>query len=148
MYVAHAPSHVAGTCSNNATCASRTWLLHARGRAGYNLAGVLQASRACGVVIKTGSSKEVADSLDAAVRDDDPFFNKLVRIMATRCMTQAKYFSSGDCAPSEFLHYGLAAPMYTHFTSPIRRCAPCALKSSCCRPVGGHIAAPACRARW
>jgi exosome complex exonuclease DIS3/RRP44 len=36
-------------------------------------------------------------------------------------MTQAKYFSSGELAPTEFLHYGLAAPIYTHFTSPIRR---------------------------
>jgi exosome complex exonuclease DIS3/RRP44 len=64
----------------------------------------------------------VAASLDAAVRPDDPYFNKLVRIMATRCMTQAKYFASGDSALSEFVHYGLAAPIYTHFTSPIRRC--------------------------
>jgi exosome complex exonuclease DIS3/RRP44 len=82
---------------------------------------VAQACQACGITIKTGSSKEVAASLDAAVRSDDRYFNKLVRIMATRCMTQAKYFASGDSAPSEFLHYGLAAPIYTHFTSPIRR---------------------------
>ena len=36
-------------------------------------------------------------------------------------MTQAIYFSSGDVSPSEYHHYGLAAPVYTHFTSPIRR---------------------------
>ncbi|POM72951.1 Exosome complex uclease RRP44 [Phytophthora palmivora] len=33
----------------------------------------------------------------------------------------ASYFSSGEVAPPEFHHYGLAAPIYTHFTSPIRR---------------------------
>ena len=53
---------------------------------------------------------------------DDPYFNKLIRILATRCMTQALYFGSGECGPSDYLHYGLAAPLYTHFTSPIRRC--------------------------
>ena len=56
------------------------------------------------------------------MRDSDPYFNKLLRILATRCMTQAAYFGSGDAAPTEYHHYGLAAPLYTHFTSPIRRC--------------------------
>lgn len=63
----------------------------------------------------------LAESLDKALRADDPYFNKLIRILATRCMTQALYFGSGDCSPAEYLHYGLAAPLYTHFTSPIRR---------------------------
>lgn len=51
----------------------------------------------------------------------NPYFNKLLRILCTRCMMPATYFSSGEVAPSEFHHYGLAAPIYTHFTSPIRR---------------------------
>ncbi len=34
------------------------------------------------------NSKLLAESLDRAVRSDDPYFNKLVRIMCTRCMTQ------------------------------------------------------------
>lgn len=56
------------------------------------------------------------------MRASDPYFNKLVRIMATRCMTQAVYFNSGELSVPEYHHYGLAAPLYTHFTSPIRRC--------------------------
>lgn len=63
----------------------------------------------------------LAGSLDKAVRKDDPYFNKLIRIMATRCMTQAIYFSSAEVSKQEYYHYGLAAPIYTHFTSPIRR---------------------------
>ena len=30
------------------------------------------------------------------MRADDAYFNKLVRIMTTRCMTQAVYFGAGD----------------------------------------------------
>lgn len=67
------------------------------------------------------SSKKFAESLDKATRPNDPFFNKLVRIMATRCMNQAIYFPLGDCDLMEAFHYGLALKLYTHFTSPIRR---------------------------
>ncbi|KAI8071266.1 exosome complex exonuclease RRP44 [Gongronella butleri] len=67
------------------------------------------------------SSKTLAASLDTAVVDGDPYFNTLVRIMTTRCMMQAQYFCSGTESEAEFRHYGLASPIYTHFTSPIRR---------------------------
>ncbi|GAB2254227.1 hypothetical protein Droror1_Dr00022036 [Drosera rotundifolia] len=81
---------------------------------------LLRTSAAVGVDLDVSSSKALADSLDHAV-GDDPYFNKLIRILATRCMTQAVYFCSGDLSPPEFHHYGLASPIYTHFTSPIRR---------------------------
>lgn len=82
---------------------------------------LLRAATAVGVPIDCATSKALAASLDKAVRADDPYFNKLIRIMATRCMTQAQYFSAGDFSAPEYHHYGLAAPIYTHFTSPIRR---------------------------
>ncbi|KAL3845034.1 hypothetical protein ACJIZ3_002437 [Penstemon smallii] len=81
---------------------------------------LIQTAAAVGLCLDVTSSKALADSLDRAV-GNDPYFNKLIRILATRCMTQAVYFCSGDLSPPEFGHYGLAAPLYTHFTSPIRR---------------------------
>lgn len=74
-----------------------------------------------GLRLHTGSSKELADSLDTCTDPNEPFFNTLVRIMATRCMLSAEYFSSGTLSQDEFKHYGLASKIYTHFTSPIRR---------------------------
>jgi exosome complex exonuclease DIS3/RRP44 len=83
---------------------------------------LLAAGAAAGFAIDPSSSGALGRSLDAARRDGDPYFNTLVRLTATRCMTQARYFGSGEVgSAAEHWHYGLAAPIYTHFTSPIRR---------------------------
>jgi exosome complex exonuclease DIS3/RRP44 len=84
-------------------------------------APLVSSALAVGVNLDISSSKTLADSLDRAVRPDDPYFNKLLRILSTRCMMPAQYFCSGEIPKDQWHHYGLAAPVYTHFTSPIRR---------------------------
>ncbi|KAG7905422.1 hypothetical protein KL906_005088 [Ogataea polymorpha] len=74
-----------------------------------------------GMSISLESSKALADSLDRCEDPHDPYFNTLLRIMATRCMMAAEYFSAGNYGYEDFRHYGLATEIYTHFTSPIRR---------------------------
>ena len=74
-----------------------------------------------GFEVSTESSKKLAESLDLANRENDPFFNKIVRILATRCMNQAVYFCMSTVDMAEIGHFGLAMAKYTHFTSPIRR---------------------------
>ncbi|KAG9322667.1 hypothetical protein KVV02_007934 [Mortierella alpina] len=88
---------------------------------GVNFEKLEKAVARMGITIDHSTSKTLSDSLDNAVLPDEPYFNKLLRIMTTRCMMQALYFCSGTITEQEFKHYGLATDIYTHFTSPIRR---------------------------
>ncbi|NWW76716.1 RRP44 exonuclease, partial [Climacteris rufus] len=80
---------------------------------------LVKAAKSKNLEIKTDSAKALAESLDKAESPTFPYLNTLLRILTTRCMMQAVYFCSG--MDSDFHHYGLASPIYTHFTSPIRR---------------------------
>lgn len=82
---------------------------------------LLLSARVAGFELDITNSRTLADSLDLAVREDDSMFNKLLRMLATRCMMPAQYFCSGEISKDQWHHYGLATQVYTHFTSPIRR---------------------------
>lgn len=86
-----------------------------------NFEPLIKAGKNQGFIINANSGKELAQSLDNCHKEGNPYFNTMLRILATRCMMQAVYFTSGMHQPSDYYHYGLACPIYTHFTSPIRR---------------------------
>eukprot|EP00049_Salpingoeca_infusionum_P001523 m.48938 g.48938 ORF g.48938 m.48938 type:complete len:1097 (-) comp11071_c0_seq2:2033-5323(-) len=86
-----------------------------------NFEGLLKAAHSVGLELSTASSKELAYSLENAHLPGKDYINVLLRMLATRCMLQAVYFASGSVSQKDFQHYGLASPIYTHFTSPIRR---------------------------
>ncbi|CAH0546129.1 unnamed protein product [Brassicogethes aeneus] len=86
-----------------------------------NFDPLVKAGKHLGFDMKIDSGKNLAQSLDDATCETNPYLNTMLRILATRCMLQAVYFPSGAMQKDEYFHYGLAVPLYTHFTSPIRR---------------------------
>lgn len=99
------------------------------------------------LTLDSSSSKALASSLDACIDPTAPFFNTLVRILATRCMMSAEYFCAGSLAPPAFRHYGLATDIYTHFTSPIRRYADLVAHRQLAAAIGHEPLDPALRSK-
>ncbi|GIQ88340.1 hypothetical protein KIPB_010567, partial [Kipferlia bialata] len=74
-----------------------------------------------GCTLDTSSNKALADSLRLIKKTQGARFGKTLAILCTRCLSLAKYFPSGAFSYEDYGHFGLAMPIYTHFTSPIRR---------------------------
>ena len=53
--------------------------------------GLISKAKCRGFDISIEDSKHLADSLDKAVIEDDPYFNKLLRILSTRCMVRTSW---------------------------------------------------------
>ncbi|RWS22957.1 DIS3-like exonuclease 2, partial [Leptotrombidium deliense] len=68
------------------------------------------------------STPEKLKSTVSKLVSESNMHSKVISYYFLRSLTMAVYFCSGMCASKEiFQHYALNVPLYTHFTSPIRR---------------------------
>jgi protein SSD1 len=68
-------------------------------------------------VTSAGAVQKAFTELDS----DAPQAKLALQMLITKTMKSAKYFCSGMLDISKYHHYCLNVPLYTHFTSPIRR---------------------------
>jgi protein SSD1 len=52
---------------------------------------------------------------------EDPSARRLLELLSHKATQRAKYFCAGMLDIAKYSHYSLNIPLYTHFTSPIRR---------------------------
>ena len=51
----------------------------------------------------------------------DPSARRIIEILLQKATQRAKYFCAGMLDIAKYGHYALNVPLYSHFTSPIRR---------------------------
>jgi exoribonuclease R len=51
----------------------------------------------------------------------DPVVRLILELLSHKATLKAKYFCAGMLDIAKYNHYALSIPLYTHFTSPIRR---------------------------
>lgn len=66
-----------------------------------------------------GSSAGSLQRSFEAIESEDA--KAVLRLLAVKPMQRAKYFCTGSYDSIKYRHYALNVPLYTHFTSPIRR---------------------------
>lgn len=71
-----------------------------------------------GIDIDSSSGGALMHSFNAVT---DPTQKATLQHLSTKSMQRAKYFCTGMLDISKYGHYALNVPLYTHFTSPIRR---------------------------
>lgn len=71
-----------------------------------------------GVSLDVSSVGALQSSLENVT---DPHLRRVLELMLQKASHSAKYFCAGMLDISKYNHYALNMPLYTHFTSPLRR---------------------------
>jgi protein SSD1 len=71
-----------------------------------------------GYEMDVSSAGALMKSFDAIT---DPTARRLLELLSFKATHRAKYFCAGMLDIAKYQHYALNVPLYTHFTSPIRR---------------------------
>ncbi|KAJ6536627.1 RNB-domain-containing protein [Mycena sp. CBHHK59/15] len=71
-----------------------------------------------GYQMDTSSAGALMRSFNAIT---DPTARRLLELLSFKATQRAKYFCAGMLDIAKYNHYALNTPLYTHFTSPIRR---------------------------
>ncbi|OBZ83463.1 DIS3-like exonuclease 2 [Choanephora cucurbitarum] len=78
----------------------------------------LRITEVLGLDFDGSTAGSLQDSFD---RISNPHVRNVLLVLAIRTMQRAKYICSGKISIAKYRHYALNEPIYTHFTSPIRR---------------------------
>lgn len=84
------------------------------------LEGFQRRAEQMGFHVDISSAGALYDSL-RSIGEKDLKSRFALETLATKSMLRAKYFCAGMTDISKYSHYALNVPLYTHFTSPIRR---------------------------
>ncbi|XP_013190876.2 DIS3-like exonuclease 2 [Amyelois transitella] len=89
----------------------------------YMLKQLAKALKPMGIDLEITSAGKLHRSLLPYVGPDctDKGRAMVLNMLCAKPMTRAKYFCAYGCEDDDFHHYALNVPLYTHFTSPIRR---------------------------
>lgn len=78
----------------------------------------MERAERLGYKLDTSSSGALMKSFDSI---QDPTARRLLELLSFKATHRAKYFCAGMLDIAKYHHYALNTPLYTHFTSPIRR---------------------------
>lgn len=62
-----------------------------------------------------------ASLINSIVNIEDKVSRESVEILLFKALSRAKYFVAGKVDPENYVHYYFNLPLFTHFTSPLRR---------------------------
>jgi protein SSD1 len=82
------------------------------------LDNAIELLKKSGIDVNSETSQTLNSTLDLI---PDERIRMLSRLLLIKSMKRADYFCTGSVSLDSFGHYALSVPLYTHFTSPIRR---------------------------